>query len=212
MRSSIESTKRGPKSRGGSIAAIALLFAVLLASPAMSQSGAQPADANPATAPTQPVPIAPAPAKTAPVKAAPAKAAPVKPARAKSAGTPTRYLPNRFAGRAGLYYKTVWGVDMLSVRLTESGQIVRFTWRALEPDKARALSNKEAKPSLVDPQAGVSLVVPTLENIGMMRQSAEPEEGKSYWMAFSNKGRLVKKGDRVNVVIGQFHADGLAVD
>jgi hypothetical protein len=46
----------------------------------------------------------------------------------------------------------------------------------------------------------------------MMRQSAEPEEGKSYWMAFSNKGRLVKKGDRVNVVIGQFHADGLAVD
>ena len=42
--------------------------------------------------------------------------------------------------------------------------------------------------------------------------SSTPEAGKSYWMAFSNKGRIVKRGDRVNVVIGQFHADGLAVD
>jgi hypothetical protein len=141
----------------------------------------------------------------------PPKLKPVKKS-AKSAGTPTRYLPNRFAGRAGMYYKSVWGVDMLSVKLTESGQIVRFTWRVLDPAKAKPLSDKVAQPSLVDPQAGVSLVVPTLENIGMMRQASAPEEGKSYWMAFSNKGRVVKKGDRVNVVIGQFRADGLAVD
>jgi hypothetical protein len=137
----------------------------------------------------------------------PAPGAPVKPAK-----QPTRYLPNRFAGRAGLYYKSVWGIDALSVKLTESGQIVRFSWRVLDPALAMPLSNKEAQPKLVDPQAGVSLVVPTLENIGMLRQAQTPEAGKSYWMAFSNKGRIVKKGDRVNVVIGQFHADGLGVD
>jgi hypothetical protein len=130
----------------------------------------------------------------------------------KAAGAPTRYLPNRFAGRAGVYYKSVWGVDDLTVKLTESGQIVRFSWRVLDPTLATPLSNKEAQPMLVDPQAGVSLVVPTLENIGMMRQAQTPQAGKSYWMAFSNKGRIVKKGDRVNVVIGQFHADGLGVD
>jgi hypothetical protein len=146
-----------------------------------------------------------------PVK--PATPVPVKTAKpAKPAGPPTRYLPNRFAGRAGAYYKMVWGVEGLSVKLTESGQIVRFSWRVLDPARAKPLSNKEAQPSLVDPQAGVSLVVPTLENIGMMRQASAPEEGKTYWMAFSNKGRIVKKGDRVNVVIGQFRADGLAVD
>jgi hypothetical protein len=65
---------------------------------------------------------------------------------------------------------------------------------------------------LNDPRARVSLVVPSLEKVGKLRQSEAPEEGKSYWMAFSNKGRLVKRGDRVNVVIGQFHADGLVVD
>jgi hypothetical protein len=137
---------------------------------------------------------------------------PASTAAVKKTGTPTRYLPNRFAGRAGLYYKSVWGIDELSVKLTESGQIVRFTWRVLDPALAKPLSDKEAKPSLIDPQAGVSLVVPNMENIGMLRQAQTPEPGKSYWMAFSNKGRIVKKGDRVNVVIGPFRADGLAVD
>jgi len=65
---------------------------------------------------------------------------------------------------------------------------------------------------LIDPKAGVQLVVPSMEKIGQLRQSSTPEVGKSYWMAFSNKGRLVKRGDRVNVVIGKFRADGLVVD
>jgi hypothetical protein len=30
-------------------------------------------------------------------------------------------------------------------------------------------------------------------------------------MVFSNKGNLVKAGDRVNVLIGSFHIDGLVV-
>jgi hypothetical protein len=31
-------------------------------------------------------------------------------------------------------------------------------------------------------------------------------------MAFSNVGRRVKRGDRVNVVIGNFRAEGLVVE
>jgi hypothetical protein len=125
---------------------------------------------------------------------------------------PTRYLPDRFAGAAGRYYRVIWGVDALSIKLVESGEIVRFSWRVLDADKAEVLNDKRAVPALQDPAAGVSLVVPTMEQIGQLRQSATPEAGKSYWMAFSNKGRMVKRGDKVNVVIGQFHADGLAVD
>jgi hypothetical protein len=45
-----------------------------------------------------------------------------------------------------------------------------------------------------------------------LRQSSTPEAGKSYWMAFSNSGRVVKRGDRVDVVIGLFHANGLLVE
>jgi hypothetical protein len=124
----------------------------------------------------------------------------------------SKYRPDRFAGRAGEYYRLIWGVDSLGVKWTESGEIIRFSYRALDPVKAKALNDKKSEPSLIDPRAGVSLVVPSLEQVGQLRQSADPEAGKSYWMAFSNKGRLVKRGDRVSVVIGQFRADGLVVD
>ena len=131
---------------------------------------------------------------------------PTKPA------TPTHYEPNRLARRAEMYYVGVWGVDSFNVKAAESGELIRFTWRVVDAEKAKPLNDKKAQPSLSDPQAGVSLVVPTMEKVGQLRQSSTPEVGKSYWMAFSNVGRRVKRGDRVNVVIGQFHADGLIVE
>jgi hypothetical protein len=132
-----------------------------------------------------------------------------KPSAARS---PFHYQPNRFSRRAGVYYGLIWGVDALSVKAVESGEIIRFTYRVLDASKAKALNDKKAEPSLIDPQAGVKLVVPSLEQVGLLRQSATPEAGKSYWMAFSNSGRLVKRGDHVNVVIGQFRAEGLVVE
>ncbi len=135
------------------------------------------------------------------------------PVRAPQAPEPARrYAPDRFAGRAWRHYQLVWGVDSLGVRLVESGEVVRFTYRVLDPDKARTLNDKNSEPSLIDPRAGVTLVVPRMEKIGQLRQAGTPEAGKAYWMAFSNKGRPVKKGDRVDVVIGQFRAQGLVVD
>jgi len=47
---------------------------------------------------------------------------------------------------------------------------------------------------------------------GKLRQTRTPEAGKSYWIAFSNSGRPLKPGDRVNIVIGNFHAQGLMID
>jgi len=94
----------------------------------------------------------------------------------------------------------------------ESGEVIRFSYRVLDPNKAKILNDKKSEPSLIDPKAKVKLVVPSLEQVGQLRQSSTPEAGKSYWMAFSNKGRLVKRGDHVTVVIGKFRAEGLVVD
>jgi hypothetical protein len=122
------------------------------------------------------------------------------------------YHPSRVSKKAGEYYSLVWGVDSLSVKWTESGEVIRFSYRVLDADKAKVLNDKKNEPVLVDPQAGVKLVVPSLEKVGQLRQSSTPEAGKSYWMAFSNKGRPVKRGDRVTVIIGTFKAEGLVVD
>jgi len=168
-----------------------LLTGLLAGSTAVSAAGAQTA------APAAP----PAPATQTAPKPAPAPAA-----RA------SRYHPNRFSKRAELHYSLIWGVDDLAVKWTESGEVVRFSYRILDATKAKALNDKKNSPVLNDPKAGVQLVVPSLEKVGQLRQSSTPEEGKTYWMAFSNKGRLVKRGDHVNVVIGPFRADGLVVD
>jgi len=125
---------------------------------------------------------------------------------------PVRYRPDRFAGKAGRYYRIVWGVDELSVKLVESGELVRFAWRVLDPERAKVLHDRVLEPALVDEHAGVSLVVPAMEKVGKLRQGGAPEAGMSYWMTFSNKGRRVKRGAHVTVVIGEFRADGLVVD
>ncbi len=124
----------------------------------------------------------------------------------------SRYQPDRFAGRAGKYYKVVWGVDSLSVKWVESGQLIRFSYRVIDPDSASELNDTNMEPYMIAPRAGVVLVIPQMDKIGKLRQTGTPEAGKSYWMTFSNKGRLVKRGDRVNVTIGHFRADGLVVD
>jgi len=98
------------------------------------------------------------------------------------------------------------------VKLVESGELVRFSYRVLDPAKAGVLNDQRNVATLNDPQAGVSLVIPTMEKVGPLRQSTEPEAGRSYWMTFSNKGRRVARGHRVDVVIGQFKASNLVVD
>jgi hypothetical protein len=74
------------------------------------------------------------------------------------------------------------------------------------------MNDKTIQAYLIDPSAHVQLVVPSLEKVGQLRQSSTPEIGQSYWMAFSNPGRPVKRGDRVNIVVGQFHVNGLVVE
>jgi hypothetical protein len=131
---------------------------------------------------------------------------------APSKSSPTRYRPDKFAGRARMYYAAVWGVDSLSVKAVESGELIRFSYEVLDPSKAKAINDKETEAFLIAPDAHAQLVIPTLEKVGKLRQSSSPEAGRSYWMAFSNPTRTVKRGDRVNVSIGQFHADGLVVE
>ncbi len=133
------------------------------------------------------------------------------PTKAGSPVLPQRYRQNRVAAKARQYYALTWGVDSLAVKSVESGEMIRFTYRVLDADKAKVLNDKQNEPSLIDLGAGVKLVVPSLEKVGKLRQSSSPQAGKTYWMAFSNKGGFVKPGHRVNVVIGQFRAEGLVV-
>jgi hypothetical protein len=138
-----------------------------------------------------------------------------KPAAAStstSASAQSRFLSNRFTMREQMYYEGVWGIDSLKLKYTESGEMIRFSYRVLDPAKAAQLNDKKAEPYLYDPQFGVKLKVPQMPNVGQLRQSSTPIAGRTYWMAFSNSGRRVRPGHRVSVGIGQFHAINLLVE
>src|SRR5580700_2628165 len=126
------------------------------------------------------------------------------PQSSQSAGKPTPApvwqgsQANRLSHRAEMYYEGVWGVGELRVKTAESGELIRFNYRVLDPEKAAALNNKKAEPQLFDPQAGVKLVVPQMEKVGKLRQESTPKVGMTYWMAFSNPTLVVKRGHRVD--------------
>jgi hypothetical protein len=123
----------------------------------------------------------------------------------------SRHASGEMPASARQMYALTWGVDELTVKIAESGQLVRFSYRVTDADKAGALNEKTSTPYLLDEKARAILQVPTMEKVGPLRQSQMPEIGKSYWMVFSNKGDHVKVGDRVSVVIGRMRVDGLIV-
>jgi hypothetical protein len=141
----------------------------------------------------------------------PQGANPTAPAKPATGGS-SRFSSSRLPRSAEMYYQAVWGVDSFKIKYTESGEMIRFTWRVVDPVKAAQLNDKKAEPFLYDPQARVKLVVPQMEKVGQLRQSSTPIAGKSYWMAFSNSGRRVRPGDRVSIEIGQFRAINLVVE
>jgi hypothetical protein len=157
--------------------------------------------AEPAQTPAAPQTVSPT---------APSASSPIHPHRQRKLASPYRSKGTSIHEQQ--FYQINWGVDSFSAKTVEAGQMIRFSYRVLDAQKAKALNDKKAAPTLIDPKAHVQLVVPSMEKVGQLRQSSAPETGRTYWMVFSNKGKFVKHGDHVSVVIGRFHADGLVVD
>ncbi len=157
-------------------------------------------------------------AETAAQSAAGARAQPVSSASKDAhappaAGKTSPYHTQKLTHNAKTRMAATWGVDKLKVSYTASGNLIRFSYRVIDPEQAKVLCEKSATPYMVGQKNNVALQIPVMDKVGQLRQTAAtPKAGMEYWMVFSNKGNLVKPGDRVNVVIGSFHADGLMVE
>lgn len=114
--------------------------------------------------------------------------------------------------RAEMWYAASYGIDDIHVHPVSSGQSIEFRYRVLDADKAALLTDRNASPSLVDQLTGTKLQVPVVEQIGSLRQTTKPQVGKQYFMLFSNPGKLVKAGRRVDLICGRIHMRGLVVE
>jgi hypothetical protein len=114
--------------------------------------------------------------------------------------------------RTGESLKRTWGVEVLGVHVASAGWMLTFRYKVLDPEKSKALLNRKSAAYLVDEASGARLAVPAMENIGELRQSKHAEVGRAYFVMFGNANQVVRRGGRVDVVIGDFHADGLIVE
>ncbi len=112
---------------------------------------------------------------------------------------------------AQAFYKSVWGVEILGVRRVSAGTWLRFSYRVVDAKKAAVLNDKRVNPRLIDEKTGATLMIPTMDMVGPLRPVAPPQNGRSYYMIFENPGSLVRSGNRVNVIVGNFKAEGLVV-
>lgn len=131
-------------------------------------------------------------------------------ATAKARHSP--YHSMKMTDKAKKQYLVMWGVDKLRVSSTNSGNLIRFTYRVEDAVLAKTLLDRGATPYMYSPKAQAVLQVPVMDKVGPLRQAMSPKAGQEYWVVFSNKGNLVRQGDRVDVRIGDFRADGLMVE
>lgn len=121
-------------------------------------------------------------------------------------------IPTPHHPREKTYIKRKWGIETLFVRETAAGTMLEFRYKVLDSNKAKALFIRKTKPILTHVRTGLELVVPTPAKTGALRNSDVPLANHTYWMFFSNPGRIVKPGDLVNITIGEFAIEGLVVE
>ena len=107
--------------------------------------------------------------------------------------------------------QTRWGIEVVDIHTAAAGNMVDFRYRVLDADKASALFSKKTRPRLIHHKTGQVLAVPRTAKVGPLMSSYHPKAGRTYWMFFGNQMKLVRPGDRVTVVLGDFRAENLVV-
>lgn len=105
-----------------------------------------------------------------------------------------------------------FGIKVVSLRPTAGGRMLDLRFRVVDPEKAKAVLNKNKKAYLLDGNTGKTLTVPVTKAGSMRQTTLSPETGRVYFMLFANPGGLVKEGGSVSLVIGDFRKDDLIVE
>lgn len=106
----------------------------------------------------------------------------------------------------------ILGIKVESIRLSAYGHVIDFRYRVLDEKKALPLFSSKVKPIIIDIETKKKLYVPNAPKVGSLRSFGVPIRGKVYFILFSNPGGLIKKGSKVNVVIGDTVIEKLVVE
>ncbi|HSL23641.1 MAG TPA: hypothetical protein VK886_19070 [Vicinamibacterales bacterium] len=105
-----------------------------------------------------------------------------------------------------------WGIRIESLRLTASGYMLDFRYTVIDARKAKPLFKRQDKPVLRDEETGRELLVPVPPKTGALRNSNDPQAGRTYFMFFGNPARFLTPGRTVTITIGAFAVSGVRVE
>jgi hypothetical protein len=106
-----------------------------------------------------------------------------------------------------------YGIRPISLRTTQDGFLLDLRYRVVDAAKAKALFDPKAKAAVVDRRTGARGGVPEDEKLGALRSSPRGlVPGKQLFILFRNPGRSVRRGDRVDVLLGPCALRDLVVE
>lgn len=97
---------------------------------------------------------------------------------------------------AGLIERS--GVRVVRVAATGGGGLLDLRFQVVDPDRAAAVHDADTPPALVDERTGGAIAGLLMGHSHHGRFKA----GVTYYLVFENPGSLVRRGDRVSVVLG----------
>jgi len=103
-----------------------------------------------------------------------------------------------------------WGIQIVALRMSAAGHMLDFRYKVVDADKAKPLSARQTKPYLES--RGKQFPLFNAPRVGPLRSTYQPEAGKVYGMMFVNSYQILKPGDKVSVVIGDFRADEVTIE
>ena len=126
---------------------------------------------------------------------------------------PLKQEPSSAAQKERVCIRERWGVEVVSIRLSAAEHMIDFRYRVLDAQKALPLFDRSFKPYLIDQTSGMKMAVPEAPKVGSLRQRPrKPEADRNYFILFTNRGGIIKKGSKFTVVIGDFEAENLVVE
>jgi hypothetical protein len=105
------------------------------------------------------------------------------------------------------------GIKPFGVLLTAAGTMLQFRYLVVDPGKSGPVFDQKIKTYLVDQASGASFGVSTDTKFGPLRSSSRaPVAGKEYFILFANPNRVVKRGNKVTIVIGDYKIEQVTVE
>jgi hypothetical protein len=110
--------------------------------------------------------------------------------------------------------KEKWGIEAVSLRPTFGGAMLDFRFKVIDGKKAQPLFDKKVKPYLFDRASGATLGMPEDTKLGSLRSGLRnpPTPGKLYYVLFANGHGSVRRGSRVDVMLGSCRLENMSVD